>query len=73
MNGLSVAAVKLKRWRVTNDLTQMEAAKLLDTYPNYISLWERGLRLPELRNAVLVEKEVDIPCRDWYRKSRSKR
>lgn len=72
MNGLSVAAVKLKRWRMSNDLTQREVAKLLDTYPHYISFWERGLRRPELYNAVVIEKEVDIPPRDWFRKSRAK-
>ena len=58
---------KMKEWRTVNNLTLEKAAEVLGLESSYVSLLERGLRIPKLRKAIEIEDKTYgfVKPRDW--------
>lgn len=55
----------LKRWRKRQNLTQHQAAELLERAPTEISRYERGTITPGLYSAYRMVRECGIDIADW--------
>lgn len=57
----------LREWRVSRQLTQMQAAVTMGTTPQRVCLLEGGKLTPALMNAFAYEDATDgeVPARSW--------
>lgn len=59
--------VRLKEWRVIHNLTLDKAAEVFNMDAGYLSMLERGKRIPTLKVAIEIEKKTYgyVKCQDW--------
>ncbi len=67
LKGMSRGAELLYRYRDYKRLSQAAMALAVGTHQSRLSKWERGLRAPGLRSAVLIERFTGgmVPCGSW--------
>lgn len=52
----------LKKWRIQQDLTQLELSEILGVSVMAVSRWERGLNFPHRRQWSAIEERTGIPA-----------
>ncbi len=50
----------IKTLRKRNGVSQVELAAAIDVYPDYLSWWESGKRLPSLNFVIAIADYFDI-------------
>jgi transcriptional regulator with XRE-family HTH domain len=60
------AGERLRLWRVSQDLNQIELARLLNTTQAQVSLYETGRRTPDGKMMVKVQLLTGIEPAAWH-------
>ncbi len=63
--GIAPGQRGLRDYRSRERITQAELARRLGVSPATVSLWLRGLRTPERRFAVVIERVTGVPVEVW--------
>ena len=63
-NGTKGAAL-LRAWREKNQLTQVEAAELLDMWNVQLSRYENDRIRPNIETAIKIQKVTGVPLTSW--------
>jgi transcriptional regulator with XRE-family HTH domain len=66
-NELVLAATRLRKWRASEGLSQMDAARLILASQNAWSAWEQAKKAPDVHHAFAIERLTRgrVKARDW--------